>query len=124
MTPTRSNCSKQIYEKQVMRLLGGMVEEFNRDWAASRVFTWLDPVPQAACDRPIPPTTNDVEGGINAPLKDLRRRHQGLPARRQRILTDWHLAPPTENPPDPVQFLLNPQPDQPRHAHTDTLFGV
>lgn len=88
------------------------------------VFTWLDPVLQAACDRPIPPTTNDVEGGINAPLKDLRRRHRGLPARRQRILTDWYLALLTENPPDPVQFLLNPQPDQPRHARTDTLFGV
>ena len=88
------------------------------------IFTWLDPHLQAACDRPIPATTNDVEGGINAPLKDLIRRHRGLSHARQRVLADWYLASRSDTPPQPKQFLLNPQTHQPRHAHTDTLFGV
>lgn len=88
------------------------------------VFTWLDPALQQACDRPIPPTTNDAEDGINAPLKDLLRRHRGLAKPCQRVLADWYLANRSETPPDPARFLLNPNTHQPRHAHTDTLFGV
>lgn len=88
------------------------------------VFTWLDHELNTACDRPIPATTNDVEGGINAPLKDLGRKHRGLSNPRQRTLADWYLASRTENPPDPVTFLNAPTPNQPRHAHKDTLFGV
>lgn len=88
------------------------------------VFTWLDPDLQAACDRPIPATTNDAEGGINAPLKDLLRHHRGLPKDRQRILADQYLALRTENPPHPAEFLLHPRPNQPRHAHKATDSSV
>lgn len=48
----------------------------------------------------VPRTTNHVEGGINARLKELIHRHRGLSLARKMVLTAWFLhAKQTEKPP-------------------------
>lgn len=39
----------------------------------------------------VPRTTNQVEGGINAPLKELFRNHRGLSPERKTTLVGWYL---------------------------------
>jgi hypothetical protein len=45
----------------------------------------------------IPRTTNYLEGGINAPIRQLLRLHKGLDFNRQRVLVDNYLYSRTEN---------------------------
>ena len=40
----------------------------------------------------VPRTSNHVEGGINARIKDLLRIHRGLTPRHQQIMVAWYLA--------------------------------
>ncbi|HAT1135752.1 TPA: IS256 family transposase, partial [Corynebacterium striatum] len=49
-------------------------------------------------------TTNSLEGGINAPIKELARRHRGLSLPHQRTVMDWWLYLHTEVPDDPVKI--------------------
>jgi hypothetical protein len=52
--------------------------------AISRLFTYLD--------YPIPRTTNDIEGGLNARLAELITRHRGMGQPRKRILAARFLS--------------------------------
>ncbi|MEO5312370.1 IS256 family transposase, partial [Corynebacterium sp. c24Ua_83] len=49
-------------------------------------------------------TTNSLEGGINAPIKELARRHRGLSLPHQRTVMDWWLYLHTEVLDDPVKI--------------------
>ena len=42
-------------------------------------------------DKDIPKTTNHLEGGINAPLSELLRRHRGIQKRFKRLLVSLYL---------------------------------
>ena len=42
-------------------------------------------------DRSVPSTSNQLEGGINSPLKDLIRKHRGMSVRRRLILASFYL---------------------------------
>ena len=60
-------------------------------------------------DSPIPPpvfkpTTNTLEGGINAMIKTLARAHRGLTAEHQRTVIDWWLHLHTQIPDDTVRI--------------------
>lgn len=50
------------------------------------------------------PTTNTLEGGINAMIKTLARAHRGLTAEHQRTVIDWWLHLHTQIPDDPVRI--------------------
>jgi hypothetical protein len=49
-------------------------------------------------------TTNTLEGGINAMIKNLARAHRGLTAEHQRTVVDWWLHLNTQIPDDPVRI--------------------
>lgn len=49
-------------------------------------------------------TTNSLEGGINAQIKNLLHQHRGLSAEHQRIMCDWWLYLHTQHPHDPVSI--------------------
>ncbi|MGO1457625.1 hypothetical protein [Corynebacterium casei] len=44
-----------------------------------------------------------LEGGINSPLKLLARNHRGMSKEHQRTAIDWWLASKTQLPADPVE---------------------
>lgn len=50
------------------------------------------------------PTTNTLEGGINAMIKTLARAHRGLTPEHQRTVIDWWLHSHTQIPDDPVRI--------------------
>ena len=51
------------------------------------LFTYLDPEPTA--EGPLPATNNRIEGGINAPLRDMLRNHRGLSTLRRVKAVFW-----------------------------------
>lgn len=46
----------------------------------------------------VPGTSNQLEGGINSPLKDLIRKHRGMNTRRKLILASFYLQKRTKKP--------------------------
>ncbi|WP_018025175.1 IS1249 family transposase [Corynebacterium ulceribovis] len=68
------------------------------------LFTYLQPPPGTTEPDKLAATTNCLEGGINAPLKELARRHRGLSIPHQRTVMDWWLYLHTEVPDDPVRI--------------------
>lgn len=57
--------------------------------------------PPEGCDL-LAATTNSLEGGINAQIKNLLHNHRGLPSEHQRIMCDWWLYLHTEHPKSPT----------------------
>lgn len=49
-------------------------------------------------NRKVPSTSNQLEGGINSPLKDLIRKHRGMGVRRKLILASIYLQKRTKKP--------------------------
>ena len=47
-------------------------------------------------DTSVPNTSNEVEGGINARLKELIRSHRGTTIDRKRIIVEWYLLSKSE----------------------------
>lgn len=68
------------------------------------LFTYLQPPPTTIDPDNLAATTNSLEGGINAPIKELARRHRGLSLPHQRTVMDWWLYLHTEVPDDPVKI--------------------
>ncbi|MGJ4102565.1 IS1249 family transposase, partial [Corynebacterium macclintockiae] len=66
--------------------------------------TYLQPPPTTIDPDNLAATTNSLEGGINAPIKELARRHRGLSLPHQRTVMDWWLYLHTEVPDDPVKI--------------------
>ena len=52
----------------------------------------------------IKPTTNSLEGGINAQIKLLARTHRGRSGERQRCMLDWWFYLKAELPDDPIRI--------------------
>lgn len=70
------------------------------------LFTYLDP---EHAHLGISSTTNHAEGGINAGIRDLLRRHRGMPEEHQRRAVEWFLTVHALDPVDPWAFV------QPQH---------
>lgn len=66
------------------------------------LFNYLQPPAGAVDPDRFAPTTNVLEGGFNAPVKELARRHRGLSRPHQRTVIDWWLYLKTQTPDDPV----------------------
>lgn len=49
-------------------------------------------------DYDVPSTSNQLEGGINGPIKDLIRKHRGMSVHRRLILASFYLQKRTEKP--------------------------
>jgi hypothetical protein len=66
---------------------------------AGTLFTYLQPEFDGL---EIASTTNRIEGGTNGQLKDLLRRHRGMPSTHQRRALDWwcYLHSPAPKPPE------------------------
>lgn len=59
--------------------------------AATHLLRALPDLFRFVSDSRVPSTSNQVEGGINSPLKDLMRKHRGLSVRRRLILASFYL---------------------------------
>lgn len=68
------------------------------------LFEYLQPPPGTKQPDHMAATTNTLEGGINAPLKELTRRHRGTSKPHQRTIIDWWLYLKTEAPDDPIDI--------------------
>ena len=75
------------------------------------LFTFLDP---EFADLNLNRTTNRIEGGINAPLKDLLRRHRGMTSAHQRRAVEWWCYLRSPYPAEPTS-LIRPEHWQPSH---------
>lgn len=65
------------------------------------LFTYLDP----AWDRDMPATTNQIEGGTNAPLRQMLRNHRGMSLTRRIKAIFWWCYMHTEHPLPAAQIL-------------------
>lgn len=61
---------------------------FERVLRGECMFTFLEP---AVSDLRVPATTNSIEGGVNARLRELLHRHRGMPIKHQRRVIEWWL---------------------------------
>lgn len=78
------------------------------------LFAYLDPAHDGL---DISSTTNQAEGAINAGLRELLRRHRGMPEHHQRRAVEWWLTVHSLDPPDPTSFI-KPEHYQPPPAKT------
>ena len=77
------------------RLLSALVKR-------KHLFTFLEP---EFVGLGISSTTNRIEGGINSPIKDLLKRHRGMPSDHQRRAIDWFCYLHSTNPKPPISFI-------------------
>lgn len=85
----------------------------SRHVKANHLFTFLDP---ALDGLEIASTTNQIEGGINSPMRDLLKRHRGLSEHHQKRALEWWLythAPTTRAPSAVLHETMNPAPPEP-----------
>lgn len=73
------------------------------------LFTYLNP---DVADMNIASTTNQIEGGINAGLRDLLRRHRGMTVAHQRRAIEWWLFNHALDAP-PATSLIRPEHHEP-----------
>jgi len=73
-------------------------------------FIYLDP---EFGDMKISWTTNRIEGGCNSQIKELLRRHRGMPSPHQRRTAEWWLYTHSNNP-KPAHTLIKPEHWQPK----------
>ena len=72
---------------------------------AGHLFTYLQP---EHAGRGISSTTNRAEGAINAGIRELLRRHRGMPITHQRRAVEWFLYAHSFEP-EPANTLITPQ---------------
>lgn len=116
------------YTHDRLRRAYRLLERLARD---GHLFTYLDPEHDSLA---ISSTTNSIEGGINAGLRDLLRRHRGMPEHHQRRAIQWWLhahalapitpvipatapktkprKPPVDQPPGPVHYDTGLTPEE------------
>lgn len=70
----------------------------------SLLFNFLAPPDHALTPHEFCSNTNPLEGGINATVKEINRRHKGLTPPHQRTVLDWWLYLKTQAPDDPVDI--------------------
>lgn len=67
------------------------------------LFTFLDE--GLVAHGPVPATNNRIEGGVNARLREMLRRHRGLRLTRQAKAIMWWCLAHVECPPSPAEIL-------------------
>ena len=67
------------------------------------LFTFLDP--ELTADGPLPSTNNKLEGGVNAPLRDMLRLRRGMSTLRRVKAVFWWCYMHSENPLPPAEVL-------------------
>lgn len=72
---------------------------------SKQLFTHLEPELLVAISKPIPRTTNHMEGGTNSTLKGQLYIHRGMPSNHQQRLTEWYLYSKTEDRKPPRKCL-------------------
>lgn len=68
-----------------------------------RLFTFLDP--ELTVEGPVPSTNNRLEGGVNAPLRDMLRLHRGMSTLRCAKAVFWWCYMHSECPLPPAEIL-------------------
>ena len=63
-----------------------------------QLFTWMT---AAHPNELLPKTTSPLEGGVNAGIKDLLRRHRGMSPDHAMVAIGWYLNTKTEHPHNP-----------------------
>ena len=69
------------------------------------LFTFLDPCLREQVCEVLPSTTNALEGGVNAQIKNLIRCHRGLSEEHMRRAVEWWCYLHSSCPVDPVSFI-------------------
>lgn len=83
---------------------------------AGHLFTFLDPTLDGL---EIASTTNKIEGGINAPMREALKRHRGLTEHHQKRALEWWLYTHSDAAGTPSAMLNtrpNPIPDEPQNT--------
>lgn len=75
----------------------------NRLINSGHLFTYLDPL--LSLDGPLPSTNNQIEGGVNAPIREMLRLHRGLSLTRRIKAVFWWCYLHTECPLGPADIL-------------------
>lgn len=84
---------------------------------AGHLFTFLDP---ALDGIKIASTTNQIEGGINSPMRDLLKRHRGLSEHHQKRALEWWLYTHCPTPRPPAAMLQHHTEPTSQHSDTDS----
>lgn len=79
----------------------------------NQLFTWMT---AAQSEERLPKTTSPLEGGINAGIKELLRRHRGLTPDHALVAVGWYLNTKTETPQDPWSVVA-PEHWAPKQLH-------
>nr|WP_120492089.1 IS1249 family transposase [Corynebacterium lactis] len=96
-----TGASTRVYTHQRLRAAYQSLLSLHR---RDLLFTYLQPPPETINPNELAATTNSLESGINAPLKELAHRRRGLSQPHQRTVMDWWLYLHTEVPDDPVRI--------------------
>lgn len=72
------------------------------------LFQYLQPDLLAEVQEPVSSTTNRIEGGVNAPLRQMLSLHRGMRLDRRKRAVEWWLHQHTEAP-VPVHTFIQPQ---------------
>lgn len=67
------------------------------------LFTFLDP--ELTAEGPVPGTNNRLEGGVNAPLREMLRPHRGMSTLRRAKAVFWRCCMHSECPLPPAEIL-------------------
>jgi len=95
------------WRKKYEQFLKEKTRTFGRHWhythrqlrrAASHLLRALPNLFRFVRDHDVPSTSNQVEGGINGPIKDLMRKHRGTSVRRRLILATFYLQKRVKKP--------------------------
>lgn len=84
----------------------GLITLINKE----TLFTFLDP--ELTVSNPLPSMNNQIEGGVNSPLRDLLRRHRGLSKLKRIKAVSWWCYMKTECPKDTAWILKNMPTDE------------
>src|SRR5690625_3117312 len=95
---------KWWYTHQELRRVQGLYRHLIRDKA---LFTWLDDAYRQDAKPTVERTTSRLEGGVNAGIKHLLRRHRGMSENHARTAVEWYLNRLTEFPHDPWETAKN-----------------
>lgn len=95
----QSGQRKWWYTHRGLRSAYKQLEKLLKD---DQLFTYLD---TSLTAKPIPRTTNYVEGGINSQLKEKLKLHRGLSQLHQQRLVEWYLYSRTKDQKPPRNVL-------------------
>ena len=93
----------------------------NHLWCSELLFVYLNPPQHVLDPARVKSTTNSLQGGINAHIKELAHAHRGRTNEHQRKMLDWWLYLKTKLPDDPIQIARQSNPGHGQLAKVSTL---